>query len=42
MNENLKNIFNALELEENSVVKKYLTTASDNKKYTTNYIINND
>ena len=27
MNENLKNIFNSLELEENSVVKKYLTTA---------------
>ena len=33
----LKNIFNTLELEENSVVKKYLTTASDNKKYNTNY-----
>ena len=32
-----KNIFNTLELEENSVVKKYLTTASDNKKYNTNY-----
>lgn len=28
----LKNIFNTLELEENSVVKKYLTTANDNKK----------
>ena len=33
----LKNIFNTLELEEKSVVKKYLTTASDNKKYNTNY-----
>ena len=33
----LKNIFNTLELEENSVVKKYLTTARDNKKYNTNY-----
>ncbi len=33
----LKNIFDTLELKENSVVKKYLTTASDNKKYNTNY-----
>ena len=33
----LKNIFNTLELEEKSVVKKYLTTANDNKKYNTNY-----
>jgi len=33
----LKNVFNTLELDENSVVKKYLTTASDNKKYNTNY-----
>lgn len=33
----LKNIFNTLELEENSAVKKYLTTASDNKKYNSNY-----
>ena len=33
----LKNIFNTLELEENLVVKKYLTTANDNKKYNTNY-----
>ena len=30
----LKNIFNTLELEESSVVKKYLTTANDNKKHT--------
>ena len=33
----LKNIFSTLELEKNSVVKKYLTTASDNKKYNTKY-----
>ena len=33
----LKNIFSTLELDENSVVKKYFTTASDNKKYNTNY-----
>ena len=29
----LKNIFNDGELEENSVVKEYLTTAKDGKKY---------
>ncbi len=33
----LKNIFESFELEENSVVKKYLTTASDGKNYKTNY-----
>ena len=33
----LKNIFNDLELDENAVVKKYLTTANDNKRYNTNY-----
>lgn len=33
----LNNIFKELELEQNSVVKKYLTTASDGKKYKTNY-----
>ena len=33
----LKNIFNNYELEENSVVKKYLTTANDGKKYKINY-----
>ena len=33
----LGNIFRDLELEENAVVKKYLTTASDGKKYKTNY-----
>ena len=33
----LKNIFQSLELDESSVVKNYLTTANDNKKYNTNY-----
>ncbi len=33
----LKNIFNTLELDEKSVVKRYLTTANDNKNYNTNY-----
>ena len=33
----LSNIFKELELEQNSVVKNYLTTASDGKKYKTNY-----
>ena len=33
----LTNIFKDLELEQNSVVKNYLTTASDGKKYKTNY-----
>ncbi len=33
----LGNIFKDLELEENSVVKKYLTTASDGKNYKINY-----
>ena len=33
----LKNIFNNYELEEISVVKKYLTTANDGKKYKINY-----
>ncbi len=33
----LKNIFDAAELEENSVVKEFLTTASDGKTYKTNY-----
>lgn len=33
----LKNIFTTLELEESSVVKKFLTTANDNKNYNTNY-----
>jgi len=33
----IKNIFTEKELQENSVVKDYLTTAKDGKKYTTNY-----
>lgn len=33
----LKNLFVSFELDENSVVKKYLTTATDGKKYKTNY-----
>ena len=33
----LSNIFKELELEQNSVVKNYLATASDGKKYKTNY-----
>lgn len=33
----IRNIFNEGELNENSVVKDYLTTASDSKKYSTNY-----
>ena len=33
----LSNIFKELELEQNLVVKNYLTTASDGKKYKTNY-----
>ena len=33
----LKNIFQSLELDESSVVKNYLTTANDNKKYNTSY-----
>lgn len=33
----LKNIFKDLELEENSVVKDYLTTATDGKNYRTRY-----
>lgn len=33
----IRNIFNEGELDENSVVKDYLTTASDGKKYSTKY-----
>lgn len=33
----LKTIFSEGELEQNSVVKKYLTTAADGKNYTTNF-----
>ncbi len=37
INEHLKNIFNSKELDENSVIRKFLTTASDGKKYQTNF-----
>lgn len=37
INEHLKNIFDSKELDENSVIRKFLTTASDGKKYLTNY-----
>ncbi|GEM_PF-6301130 len=33
INEHLKNIFSSEELDENSVIRKFLTTASDRKKY---------
>jgi len=35
INEHLKNIFNSNELEENLVIRKFLITASDGKKYNT-------
>ncbi len=37
VNEHLKNIFNTKELEENSVVRNFLITASDGKKYKTKH-----
>lgn len=37
ISEHLSNIFNELELDENSVVRKFRTTASDGKNYNTNY-----
>jgi len=37
INEHLKNIFNTKELEENSVVRNFLITASDGKKYKTKH-----
>jgi len=37
INEHLKNIFKTNELQERSVIRKFLTTASDGKKYNTNY-----
>ena len=33
----INNIFNEGELQRNSVVREYLTTASDGKKYKTNF-----
>ncbi len=37
INEHLKNIFSSGELKENSVIRKFLTTAQDGKKYNTNF-----
>lgn len=37
VNEHLKNIFKSGELDENSVIRKFLTTAGDGKKYMTSY-----
>jgi hypothetical protein len=37
VNEHLKNIFSAKELEENSVIRKFLITASDGKNYNTKH-----
>jgi len=37
INEHIKNIFKEQELEENSVVRNFRTTASDGKKYATNF-----
>ena len=40
INEHLKNIFSSEELDENSVVRKFITTANDKKKYNTNFYNN--
>lgn len=37
INEHLKNIFSFGELDENSVIRKFLTTAADGKKYNTHF-----
>jgi hypothetical protein len=37
INQHLKNIFDAHELVQNSVIKKFLTTASDGKNYDTQF-----
>jgi hypothetical protein len=37
INEHLKNIFKTNELEENSVIRKFLITASDSKNYNTKH-----
>lgn len=37
MSEHIKNIFSGGELDENSVVRNFRTTASDGKKYNTKY-----
>lgn len=37
INEHLKNIFSSCELDDNSVIRKFLITASDGKNYETNF-----
>ncbi len=37
VNEHLRNIFNSSELDENSVIRNFRTTATDGKKYNTKY-----
>jgi hypothetical protein len=37
INEHLKNIFNSNKLSENSVIRKFRTTASDGKNYNTQF-----
>jgi hypothetical protein len=37
INEHLKNIFESQELDQNSVIRKFLTTANDGKNYNTQY-----
>ncbi len=39
INEHLKNIFNSRELQEKSVIRNFLTTAADGKKYNTLFCI---
>lgn len=38
----IKNILEEVELQEISVVKEYLTTASDNKQYNINFILEDE
>ena len=37
INEHLKNIFSSGELEQDSVIRKFRTTAADGKQYNTNF-----
>lgn len=37
INEHLKNVFESLELDQNSVIRKFLITASDGKKYSSQF-----
>lgn len=37
INQHLQNIFESLELDQNSVIKKFLITASDGKKYNSQF-----